>query len=104
MDGRRSGLRGRNWEFVWGQTVGETSLRSSVGLRGEVSGRRLAGITDNAGRKVKKLNPRSSHHKENIFSLFFFFSFLWYRRKWMVAEPTEVIILLYMNQTIILYA
>lgn len=36
MDGRRSGLSGRNPEFVWGQAAGETSLGHPVGLSDEV--------------------------------------------------------------------
>ena len=61
-------------------------------------------------REVKRVNPVSSHHKEKIFfPLFFssFFSFYGiYKRRWMLAEPTVVIIsqYTYVNETIVLYA
>lgn len=77
MDGRMNALRGEI-RSLFGDRLCETSLGLPVGMRGEGSGRGLTGGTNYMGRKVKRLNPKSSHHKEDILFLFFFLSFFLY--------------------------
>lgn len=55
--------------------MGETSLGQPVGMVREGSGRGLAGGTNNVGRKVKRLNPKSSNHKKTSCSFFSVFPF-----------------------------
>ena len=50
-------------------------------------------------RKVKRVHPKSSHHKDNFFLLYpFLFSFYCvYMRRWMLAESSVVIISQYIQ-------